>query len=200
MSDLAKNQKRNADRGTPWLWLLISLAGILLDQVSKWLCMVYLKAAGSVTIIPGLLKLTYLENRGAAFGSFSDQRWVFMIFSTVAIVGVTVYLLAFSERNRLLRWALALIISGGIGNMIDRVSLGYVIDMIDFYAIWPYIFNVADSFVCVGAGMVVLYCILEMQKELKHHREEKEATACDSDDAEQASDDDATEAKGEDEV
>lgn len=172
MSDLTQNQKRRADRGCPWYWLLISLAGVLLDQVSKWLCMAYLKPAGSVTLIPGLLKLTYLENRGAAFGSFSDHRWVFMIFSSVAIVGVTVYLIAFSERNRLLRWSLALIISGGIGNMIDRVSLGYVVDMIDFYGIWPYIFNVADSFVCVGAGLAVLYCVLGMYQEYKKGKTE----------------------------
>lgn len=173
MSDLTHNQKSKIDRGSPWLWLLISLAGVLLDQVSKWLCMAYLQPVKSVTIIPGLLKLTYLENRGAAFGSFSDHRWVFMIFSSVAIVGVTVYLLAFSQRSRLLRWALALIISGGIGNMIDRVSLGYVVDMIDFYGIWPYIFNVADSFVCIGAGLAVLYCLWEMQKEIDQQKAHK---------------------------
>ncbi len=194
MSDLTRNDKSRIDRGRPWYWLLISLAGVLLDQVSKWLCMAYLKPVGSVYIIPGLLKLTYLENRGAAFGSFSDHRWVFMVFSTVAIVGVTVYLIAFSERNRLLRWALALIISGGIGNMIDRVSLGYVVDMIDFYGIWPYIFNVADSFVCVGAGLAVLYCLIEMQKELEQQKEKKDADAC-GEDAPQAADE-----KGEDEA
>ena len=74
-------------------------------------------------------------------------------------------MLFLSEQNRWLRASLALIISGGIGNMIDRISLGYVIDMIDFYGIWPYIFNVADSFVCVGAGMMVLYCVMELYRE-----------------------------------
>ena len=199
MSDLTQNQKRRADRGRPWVWLLISLAGILLDQVSKWLCMAYLKAVDSVTIIPGLLKLTYLENRGAAFGSFSEHRWVFMIFSTVAIIGVTVYLVAFSERSRLLRWSLALIISGGIGNMIDRISLGYVIDMIDFYVIWPYIFNVADSFVCIGAGMIVLYCLLEMKKEWENHKEKTKAEDSDLDDT-QAAESTSADEKGEDEA
>jgi signal peptidase II len=83
---------------------------------------------------------------------------------------VTFYLLFLSEQNRWMRASLALIISGGIGNMIDRVSLGYVIDMIDFYGIWPYIFNVADSFVCVGAGMMVLYCAMELYREYKQSK------------------------------
>ena len=162
--------KRLCMRGRPWLWLILSLVGVALDQISKWLCVLYLEPVGSVTLIPGLLKLTYLHNEGAAFGSLSDHRWVFMIFSTVAIIGVTFYLLFLSEQNRWMRASLALIISGGIGNMIDRISLGYVIDMIDFYGIWPYIFNVADSFVCVGAGMMVLYCAMELYREYKQSK------------------------------
>ncbi|MBR2621605.1 MAG: signal peptidase II [Clostridia bacterium] len=159
--------KRLCMRGRPWLWLILSLASVTIDQISKWLCVTYLKPVSSVTLIPGLLKLTYLQNEGAAFGSLSDHRWIFMIFSTVAIIGVTFYLLFLSEQNRWLRASLALIVGGGIGNMIDRISLGYVIDMIDFYGIWPYIFNVADSCVCVGAGIMVLYCGLELYREYK---------------------------------
>ena len=160
---LEKEQKK----GLVWLYLLISAACVAVDQLTKWLCVTYLMDIESVTLIPGLLRLTYLENRGAAFGSLSDHRWVFMVLSSVAIVGVTVYLVRFSEQSRLLRVALAMIIGGGIGNMIDRIALGYVIDFIDFYGIWAYIFNGADSFVCVGAGLIVLYCILGMREELK---------------------------------
>lgn len=159
----------------PWLYLLIAAAFVALDQLSKWLVVAYLKPVGSVTLIPNFLRLTYLENRGAAFGSLSDHRWVFMIFSTVAIVGVTVYLLRFAENDRLLRWTLALIIGGGAGNMIDRVALGYVVDFIDFCGIWSYIFNVADSCVCVGAGLLVLYCILSMRKEMRASKEQSTA-------------------------
>lgn len=174
MTDKTQSNERPA-RGRPWLWLFISLAGVVLDQFSKWLCSTYLKPVGSITIIPGFLDFTYIENRGAAFGSFSDHRWVFMIFSTVAIVAVTVYLLRFSENSRLLRWSLALIISGGVGNMFDRVGLGYVVDFIDFHAIWQYIFNIADCFVCIGAGLMVLYCILTMREEIKQEKAAKEA-------------------------
>ena len=169
-------------KNRPWLYLLIAAAFVAVDQLSKWLVVVFLKPVGSVTLIglpavlqrllgkTDFLRLTYLENRGAAFGSFSEHRWVFMIFSTVAIVGVIVYLLRFAENNRLLRWTLALIIGGGVGNMIDRVALGYVVDFIDFCGIWSYIFNVADSCVCIGAGMLVLYCILGMCDEMKEQK------------------------------
>jgi signal peptidase II len=159
--------KRLCMRGRPWLWLILSLVGVALDQISKWLCVLYLEPVGSVTLIPGLLKLTYLHNEGAAFGSLSDHRWVFMIFSTVAIIGVTFYLLFLSEQNRWMRASLALIISGGIGNMIDRISLGYVIDMIDCRFIDFYVFNFADCCVCVGSGIVILGFILSMIKEQK---------------------------------
>ncbi|MBQ7337869.1 MAG: signal peptidase II [Clostridia bacterium] len=158
-------------RRIPWLWLLLSLGVIAIDQITKWLCIAYLKGIDAVTLIPGFLRLNYVENRGAAFGSFSDNRWVFMIISTVAIIGVTVYLLGFCEENRLLRAALALIIGGGIGNMIDRIALGYVVDFIDFYGIWDYVFNGADSAVCIGAGMMLLYVVLEIVKEYKQKKQ-----------------------------
>jgi signal peptidase II len=158
-------------KNRPWLYLIVAAAFVVLDQISKWLVVEFLKPVGSVTLIPNFLRLTYLENRGAAFGSFSEQRWVFMVFSTVAIVAVIVYLLRFAENNRLLRWTLALIVGGGVGNMIDRVALGYVVDFIDFCGIWSYIFNVADSCVCIGAGMMVLYCILSMRDEAEKQKE-----------------------------
>ena len=169
------NQQTNEkSRRIPWLWLLVSVAVIAIDQLTKWLCVAYLKPIGRVTLIPTFLKLTYVENRGAAFGSFTENRWVFMVVSTIAIIGVTVYLLRFCEDNRLLRCALALIIGGGIGNMIDRIALGYVIDFIDFCGIWAYVFNGADSAVCIGAGLMILYVILEIIRETKA---EKQPTA-----------------------
>jgi signal peptidase II len=167
-------------RRVPWLWLLVSLGVIAVDQLTKWLCVAYLKPVGRVTLIPNFLKLTYVENRGAAFGSFTENRWVFMVISTVAIIGVTVYLLRYCEDNRLLRCALALIVGGGIGNMIDRIALGYVIDFIDFCGIWAYVFNGADSAVCIGAGLMILYVILEIIRESKAAKQE---SAADTEDA-----------------
>ena len=162
-------------RSTPWLWLLVSLGVIAIDQLTKWLCVAHLRPIGRLPLIQNFLHLTYVENRGAAFGSFTEHRWVFMVISTVAIIGVTVYLLRFCEENRLLRCALALIIGGGIGNMIDRIALGYVIDFIDFCGIWSYVFNGADSAVCIGAGLMVLYVILEIIRETKAAKQQSAA-------------------------
>ena len=153
--------------------------GIFLDQLTKWLAEKFLFPLGkSVTVIPYVAKLTYAENRGAAFGSLEDRRWIFMVTSTVLILILSAYLyLGFSE-NKLYEVSIAMIISGGIGNMIDRIffdgllpyntGLKVVRDFIDFSDIgFPAIFNGADSFVCVGAGMLILALVLDIIKESK---------------------------------
>lgn len=173
---MMNENKPENKRRIPWQWLLLSLGVVAADQLTKWLCVTYLKARESVDLIPHFLRLTYVENRGAAFGSFADHRWVFMVISTVAVLAVTVYLLGFCEKNRLLRAALSLIIGGGIGNMIDRFVLGYVIDFIDFCGIWSYVFNGADSAVCIGAGLMLLYVILEMVRESKKQKKTADNT------------------------
>ena len=156
------------------MWIIpfvaIALGVIALDQVSKLLILNFLYE-GQVDLIPGILRFTYVENRGMAFGLLSDHRWVFMLFSTIGIALVGVYLW-FYVKDLLGRIALALVIGGGIGNMIDRVAYGFVVDFIDFYPFdfWKWVFNIADSAVCVGAGMFILYLILDTVKELKKQK------------------------------
>lgn len=143
---------------------------IFLDQLTKWLAVIFLKANGPAIIIKNVFRFTYLENRGAAFGMLSEHRWVFLIISTVAIIAIIIYMVKWRPESKLQRVAIAFMAGGGIGNMIDRIALGYVIDFIDFYAfpkVWSYIFNVADSFVCIGAGLLILYLVLELIKESK---------------------------------
>ena len=153
------------------MWILTVLTvlfGVVaLDQVSKLLVLTYLYE-GQITLIPNVLRFTYVENRGMAFGLLSDQRWVFMVLSVVGIALVGVYLWFFAKTT-LSRVSLAMIIGGGIGNMIDRIVLGFVIDFIDFCAFdfWIWVFNVADAAVCVGAGLFFLDLILEMVREAK---------------------------------
>lgn len=149
------------------LYSVIIVAGILLDQLTKLLSTLFLTKVDTVPIIKDVIHLTYLENRGAAFGMLSDHRYVFMIISTVMIIGLSLYLyLGFAE-NKLYAISCAMIISGGIGNMIDRIALGYVVDFIDFRLINFAIFNGADSFVCVGAGLLVLTLVIDIVKEYK---------------------------------
>ena len=142
----------------------IIAGGIGLDQLTKLLVVKFMELYDSIAIIPGVLNLTYIRNEGAAFGMLSEHRWIFMVVSTIAIIGIGIYLYGFCKERMLMKVGLAMIISGGIGNMIDRVGYGYVVDMIDFclFDFWKWIFNVADSFVCVGAGVVVLSLVLDM--------------------------------------
>ena len=159
------------------LFSVIIAVGIIIDQLTKWLAVTYLLPIhpDSVPIIEGVLQLTYAENTGAAFSMLSDVPWVFKSISSVAIVAMGIYLYGFKGGRRLQDIAMAMIISGGIGNMIDRTLLNYVVDFIDFCLIDFAIFNGADCFVCVGAGLLILSLILDMRDEYKREAELKAA-------------------------
>lgn len=160
------------------LIILISVivGGIALDLITKLLVAGLMTLGQSIKLIPGVLNLTYIHNYGAAFGMLSNHRWIFMVISTLAIIGIGVYLFRFCKERMLLKVGLAMIVSGGLGNMVDRIFYGYVIDMIDFclFPFWKWIFNVADAFVCVGAGVVVLALILDIIKDTKEKKKKNE--------------------------
>lgn len=155
----------------------IILGGIGIDQLTKIIVSCNMELYESISVIPKTFNITYIQNRGAAFGMLSNHRWVFMVVSMLAIIGMCVYLFRFSKEGMFFKVGLALIISGGIGNMIDRIFLGYVVDMIEATFIetlfgWSFaIFNVADSFVCVGAGIVIFCLIRDIIKESKKEKE-----------------------------
>lgn len=153
------------------LVILVMIGAVALDQISKFLVLEYLAPIGSYPLWRGVLHLTYVENTGAAFGMLQEHRWVFLIVSTAAILAILVYLWRAKPAGVMERLALAMIAGGGIGNMIDRVARGFVVDFIDVTCIHFYVFNVADSFVCVGCGLMILYLILA---EVRERREKKE--------------------------
>lgn len=154
-------------------WISLALLAVVLDQVTKILAVKYLMPVDSVPIIKSVLHLTYLENTGAAFGSLKNSRWVFLAVSTFAIIALVFYMFRFKPKNRVLSAGLAFIIGGGIGNMIDRIAKGYVVDFVDFRLINFAVFNVADSFVCVGAALVIIYIFFFAEKEDKNAKNEK---------------------------
>ena len=145
------------------LWIAVTVVGILLDQLTKLLVSGGMALHESIPLWEGVLHITYIQNRGAAFGMLADQRWVFLIISTVTILGMLAFLILTKSRNPLLLTSVAMILSGGIGNMIDRLALGYVVDMIEVRLIKFAVFNVADSFVCVGAALLFLVVLLEKE-------------------------------------
>lgn len=148
------------------IYSAIIAGGIALDQLTKWLAVKFLLPVGTVPIIRDALHLTYAENRGAAFGMLANHRWIFLVTSTITIIGVGLYLyFGHASANMLTGVSLAMIVSGGIGNMIDRIALGYVVDFIDFRLINFAIFNGADSFVCVGAALLCVSLSIEIYRE-----------------------------------
>lgn len=173
------------------LYSAIIAVGIILDQLTKWLVCKYMTLYQSIPLIKGFLHITYTTNDGAAFGMMDDQRWIFVVISSVAILAFTAYLYLGHADNLLYGVALSMVISGGIGNMIDRIGIGFyvnprtgmgeVIDFIDFCGIWNAIFNGADSLVCVGAGLLILALILDLKKEYAEEKAKKAAAAAELD-------------------
>lgn len=161
------------------LYTAIIFAGVLLDQITKLLTVAYLKPVGSVPIIKGVIHLTYVENDGAAFGMLDNARWVFMTTSVIMIVGMLAFLYLGHAESRLYEISIAMIISGGIGNMIDRIAYGYVVDFIDFALIDFAVFNGADSFVCVGGGLLILAFVMDIPKEYKAEKAGKKKEGSD---------------------
>ena len=156
------------------MYSAIILGGNLIDQLTKFLVNKFMMPGQSIPLIKGFLHLTYTTNDGAAFGMMDGARWLFIAISVIAILAFAAYLYLGHAETPLYAVAISMVISGGIGNMIDRVGLGFyvnpqgggeVIDFIDFCGIWNAIFNGADSFVCVGAGLLILALILDIKKE-----------------------------------
>ena len=172
------------------LYSAIILVGIFLDQLTKFLVTRYMAMYQSIPLIKGFLHLTYTTNDGAAFGMMDGQRWVFIVVSTLAIIAFLAYLYLGHAENLLYEISLSMVISGGIGNMIDRLGFGFyvnpktglgeVVDFIDFCGIWDAIFNGADSFVCVGAGLLVLALVVDLKKEYALEKAKKAAAVSDA--------------------
>ncbi|MGI6621746.1 MAG: signal peptidase II [Clostridiaceae bacterium] len=140
-----------------WIILIIGLIGI--DQITKWYFLTNQLQYDKFPIIKDFFYLTYLENRGAAFGILQNFRWVFIIL-TIAVVGGMIWYFI-KNRNLVLRTSLAFIISGAVGNFIDRVLRGFVVDFLDFYPFgydFP-VFNVADICINIGVFLLIIYVL-----------------------------------------
>jgi len=145
------------------LFLVLAITVLVADQVTKAAATAWLLPAGSTTIIPGLFDLSYTLNTGAVFGVFREMAdpWRSLLLTIVPLIAVLIVIvMAWRTEPRLLRphAALGLIFGGAIGNMVDRLRLGAVVDFLEFYIgayHWPN-FNIADSAICVGVGLLIL--------------------------------------------
>ena len=151
--------------------LLIPLIGIVADQIVKYWAATDLQARGTIPLWEGVFHLTYCENTGAAFSMFTGQRWLLLAVTVVFLAMLLWAQFRGWMQNTFGRMSLNFVIGGAIGNMIDRFFLGYVVDMFDFCLIDFPVFNVADIFLCVGVGMMMLY-ILVMEPKIEKAKKE----------------------------
>ncbi len=136
-------------------------AVVAADQLAKYLTVANIPLFSDVPFIPGLLQLTYVQNTGAAFSSFQGQQW---LFAVMFVIFTGVILWEFFKKpmpfTRLERWCIAAVYAGGLGNMIDRVRLGYVVDMIETTFMEFPVFNVADCFITCGCILLMAHLFL----------------------------------------
>ena len=134
---------------------------ILLDQAVKGYVVKEIPLGGMRRFIPKVVSLTYLKNSGAAFSMLENQQWFFTIITLIAMGAAFVYLYRHIESSIWLLLGLTLIISGGIGNFIDRLRQGFVVDMFHLDFMNFAIFNVADIYLSIGVGLLLIYLLRE---------------------------------------
>ena len=143
---------------------------VAVDQAVKFLVIEYLKPIEYLNVLDGILRLRYVENSGAVFGSFASHTLVLTVFSII-LLGVTIYFLATNKsKSKFVNFCLLLMVSGGIGNIIDRIRLQYVVDYIEPLFIDFAVFNFADCLITVGAGMLIVYLIVDVIKDTKKRK------------------------------
>ena len=137
-------------------YFLLAAAGLLLDQVSKAWAVAELKPIRSVVIIKDVISLTYRENTGAAFSILEEHTEFLTVITILVTIALSYIVISGKVKNAIAEYALVFIAIGGVGNCIDRISLGYVVDMFEFTFINFAIFNVADIYVTCGSALFVL--------------------------------------------
>lgn len=152
------------------LYLLLAAIIVAADRLIKVWAVRVLYPVGFMDFLPGILGLRYAENTGAAFSLFSDMRWVLITVSALSSVLIVYIILSKTLPTRLGMLGLAFVLGGAVGNLIDRVLYGYVVDLFEFEFVRFAIFNVADIFVTVGG---VILCIAFLLEEAEARRREK---------------------------
>lgn len=144
---------------------------VAFDQITKYFASLKLADGSVAKFIPGVVQFKYAENTGMAFSMLSGARWVFIALTVVVCVGVFYYLFSNRCKSLWLYWSLGVILSGGIGNLIDRIRFGYVVDFIEPTFVNFAIFNIADCAVTCGAVVLVGYLLYDAFKDVKKSKE-----------------------------
>lgn len=148
------------------IYIILFVILLLLDQFTKYIIEQSFYLYESIPIIEDLFNLTYVENRGIAFGLFQGKLNIISVLTVLAIIGIFVYVLKERKNLSMLeKISYTLILSGAVGNMADRIFRGFVIDMLDFRGIWSFVFNLADVWINLGVALLLLdYFVFHKKK------------------------------------
>lgn len=154
------------------LSLLCGLLFLGIDQYTKYIIVLNFELNESREFLKGFIDLTYIHNRGGAWGMLSGNTWLLVCVSLIVMLVCMFILIKYALKNKLLHWALNLVLFGGLGNMIDRVfKNGNVVDFLHF-EFWPQfpVFNIADCAIVLGTGLLILYFLIDTINEYKHKK------------------------------
>ncbi|WP_283675288.1 signal peptidase II [Butyricicoccus sp. Marseille-Q5471] len=140
---------------------LLILALIAFDQLVKYWAFTVLQPLTTIPIVENIFHLTYVENRGAAFSLLMNRRWLFVILAVLVVSAAAIALKKGVIQTKTGKWSLYLITAGAVGNVIDRIARGFVVDLFDFRLIHFPVFNVADIFICTGAVLFFIYIMFQ---------------------------------------
>ncbi|NMA14433.1 MAG: signal peptidase II [Clostridia bacterium] len=152
------------------MFFMIVFAVLVADQVSKFFIQSNMVELQSVPIIPNIFHITYVLNPGAAFSLFAHRTTFFIIVTIVAVILSVYFYYKFGRKEFILGLGIALQCGGAVGNLIDRLRIGKVVDFLDF-RVWP-VFNIADSFICIGVALIC-WQLLKPEKKSPHLRVEE---------------------------
>ena len=150
------------------IYYVIAMIIFLVDQGSKWLVKTKMDLGQEISVIGDFFYITSHRNRGAAFGILQDQRWFFIVITIIVVAALVWYIQKIkSQADKLLPVALSLVLAGALGNFLDRLLMGEVVDFFKFnFGSYTFpIFNVADSAIVVGVALIILDTLLESRRE-----------------------------------
>ena len=156
----------------PYIAVAVGIVLAIADQIIKFFVSTNLKEIGSVSVIDNLLSFTYVENNGVAFGRFAGNRLIFFVSISGTNAAILIYMFKKKPKSKLFYASVALVIGGGIGNLIDRIFYGYVIDYISL-SFFPPVCNFADYCITVGTVLLMVYVLFFSEvgkKELKNDK------------------------------
>lgn len=148
---------------------------ILIDQFTKYLVVANLKDLVTIPIKENIFHFTYVENRGAAFNFLKGQRWFLTVFAIIIVIVLVILIKKRLVNTKIGRFGLCFIIAGSLGNAIDRIVRGFVVDFIDLRVINFAVFNFADILICVGAALLAIYIIFQSEDKKKEKDEQLNA-------------------------